>query len=115
IVGHEAQWLASDPGNQPGVFMPSTSKVGQTFAQEQAPGVAEDTSTIGAVNQNVTVVAGSFSGCIQTKDFDPLNNDTEFKTYCPGIGLVREEYESGGHLDLIRFEGGVPATPRAGG
>ena len=36
------------------------------------------------------------------EDFAPLDNLTEFKYYCPGVGLVREEPESG-TIELVRY------------
>jgi hypothetical protein len=100
VVGHEGQWLAGEGDNQPGVYMPAEPKVGDEFAQEQAPGVAEDQSKVVATDQTVTVPAGTFSGCLKTEDFSPLDGATEHKYYCPGVGLVREEPPEG-FLDLI--------------
>jgi hypothetical protein len=55
------------------------------------------------VDQSVTTAAGTFSGCIKTEDFNPLDNLTEFKYYCPGVGFVREETPPAGHLDLVSY------------
>jgi len=82
--------------------MPADPQVGDEFEQERAPGVAEDRSTVVAVGLEVTTEAGTFSDCIKTRDFAPLDNVTEFKYYCPDVGLVREE-PRGGRLDLVSF------------
>lgn len=104
VVGHEGQWLAGEGDNLPGVFMPADPEVGDEFEQERAPGVAEDRSEVVEVDESVTTPAGSFSGCIKTKDFDPLGDVTEFKYYCPNVGLVREETDEGETLiDLVSF------------
>jgi len=103
VVGHEGQWLAGEGSNEPGVFMPAQPAVGETFEQEKAPGVAEDESKVVALDQAVTTPAGSFSGCLKTEDYDPLGKVTEFKYYCPGVGLVREEFTEG-YLDLVAYE-----------
>jgi hypothetical protein len=100
VVGHHGQWLAGEDGAQAGVFMPADPQIGDEFAQELAPGIAEDESKIVAVDLAVTTAAGDFSGCIKTEDYDPIGDVTEFKFYCPGVGLVREEFE-GGFLDLV--------------
>jgi hypothetical protein len=100
-VRHEGQWIAGEGQAKPGVFMPAEPKVGQEFQQERAPGVAEDRSTVLEVGLEVTTPAGRFTNCIKTKDVAPLQKTTEFKYYCPGVGLVREEAE-GGRVDLIR-------------
>jgi len=102
ISGHEGQWLAGEGGAMPGLFMPAEPKLGQTFEQERAPGVAEDRSTVVAVGLDVTTPAGTFADCIKTEDFAPLDNTTGFKYYCPGVGLVREEFPGGG-IDLVRY------------
>ncbi len=102
IVGHKGQWLTGEGDNQAGVFMPADPQVGDEFEQERAPGVAEDRSKIVAVDQTVTTPAGTFSGCIRTEDFAPLDDITEFKYYCPHVGLVREELQDG-FIDLISY------------
>jgi hypothetical protein len=95
VVGHSGQWLAGEGDNLPGVFMPADPQPGDAFEQERAPGIAEDESQVVATDQAVTTPAGEFTGCIRTQDYDPLGDVTEFKYYCPGVGLVREESESG--------------------
>jgi hypothetical protein len=82
--------------------MPAHPKVGQTFQQERAPGVAEDRSAVVAIGLEVRTPLRTFSDCIKTKDFAPLDNVTEFKLYCPGVGLVREE-GVGERLDLVQY------------
>jgi hypothetical protein len=102
VVGHEGQWLAGKGNAKPGIFMPADPKVGDTFEQERAPGVAEDRSEVVAVDLEVTTPAGRFDDCIKTKDFAPLDKTTEFKYYCAGVGLVREQYTDG-RLGLVRY------------
>jgi hypothetical protein len=102
VVGHEGQWLAGKRNAKPGIFMPADPKVGDAFEQERAPGVAEDRSEVVAVRLSVTTPAGRFDRCIKTKDFAPLDGNTEFKYYCAGVGLVRERFPEG-RLDLVRY------------
>jgi hypothetical protein len=102
VVGHSGQWLAGEGANQPGVFMPAEAEVDDEFEQERAPGVAEDRSKVVAVEQSLTTPAGTFTDCIKTEDFDPIGGVTEFKFYCRGVGLVREEFPDG-QLDLITY------------
>ena len=102
VVGHGGEWLAGQDGAKPGLFMPAHPKVGQTFKQEQAPGIAKDRSTVVAVGLEVRTTLKTFSDCIKTKDFAPLDNATEFKHYCPGVGLVREE-GVGERLELVHY------------
>ena len=102
VVGHAGRWLAGEGDNQPGIFMPAEPKLGDEFEQERAPGIAEDRSKVIAVDQTVTTRAGTFSGCIKTEDFNPLDNLTEFKYYCPNVGFVREDIENG-QIDLVSY------------
>jgi hypothetical protein len=102
VVGHEGQWLAGRGNAKPGLFMPADPGVGDSFEQERAPGVAEDRSEVVAVGLKVTTPAGRFDDCIKTKDFAPLDKATEFKYYCAGVGLVREQFPEG-RLELVRY------------
>jgi len=102
LSGHEGQWLAGRRGAQPGLFMPAHPRVRQTFQQERAPRVAEDRSTVVALGIRVHTPARTFGGCIKVRDFSPIDRTTEFKFYCPGVGIARE-VEAGGHFDVVRF------------
>lgn len=104
VAGHGGQWLAGEGDARAGLFMPATPKVGDEFEQERAPGLAEDRSTVVATGVTVTVPAGTFDDCIETEDLDPVDDVTEHKFYCSGVGLVREAFPAGGSLDLIEFE-----------
>jgi hypothetical protein len=103
VVHHEGQWIAGKGNARAGLFMPANPKVGQRFDQERAPGVAEDRSTVVQEGVRVKTRAGKFRGCIKTRDFGPLDKSTEFKFYCPRVGLVREQGAGGGKNDLISY------------
>jgi hypothetical protein len=51
----------------------------------------------------MVTASGTFADCIQTEDLELLDGTTEQKYYCPGVGLVREEFP-GGHIELLDFE-----------
>jgi hypothetical protein len=91
LKDHAGQWLAGENGAQPGIFMPAAPKVGETLSLELAPGIAEDKATVLSLTDSVKVPAGTYSNCLKTRDFTPLEPDVEeFKWYCPGAGLVKE-------------------------
>ena len=113
VIGHQGTWLAGEGENQPGVYMPADPEVGQVFEQERAPGVAEDRSTVLAVEQAIVTPAGELSGCLRVEDLAPIEGGTGEKYYCPGVGIAREVFD-GGSLDLVAFESTAPATPTAG-
>ena len=102
VVAHEGQWLAGKGDAKAGLFMPADPQVSDVFEQERAPGVAEDRSEVVQTGVEVAVPAGRFDDCIKTEDFAPLDNNREFKFYCPGVGLVREQFEIG-RMDLVRY------------
>ncbi len=108
IVGHEGAWLTGEHVDEPGVSMPAAVRVGVNFYQERVPGVAEERSTVIAVGQTLITAAGKFDGCVRTEVVDLtdvvglLGGPTEQKVYCPGVGLVREDFP-GGYLELLAF------------
>jgi hypothetical protein len=102
VVGHEGQWRAGQGTAKAGLFMPATPRLGAVFQPERAPGVAEDRTKVMAVGLRVRTPAGSFTRCIRTRNDSPTEGATEFDTYCPAVGLVRQELE-GGHVDLVRY------------
>jgi hypothetical protein len=101
IINHADAWLTGDHGNQPGVFMPADPAVGATFFPEHVPDVAIEQSTVIAVEQSIITAAGTFEGCVVTKDIDLPQGTSEEKAYCPQVGLVREDFP-GGHLELVQ-------------
>jgi hypothetical protein len=58
-----------------------------------------------AVDLTLKTPVGTFSGCIKTQDLNLLEQAIEYKYYCPGVGLVREE-NANGSLDLVSVTGG---------
>ena len=103
VIGHDGQWMAGRNGARRGLFMPAAPKVGQTFRQTRAPGVSRDRSTVVALDAAVATRAGRFTGCLKTRDTDRRRRSrSEWKFYCPNVGLVRERH-SDGIVDLVRF------------
>ncbi len=104
VANHDGQWLSGDGDNAPGIVMLAKPVAGQVSDQENAPGVAEDKSKVVALDLAVTTPAASFQGCLETDDFTLLDSPVvhEFKFFCPGVGLVHEEFPDG-HLDLISY------------
>jgi len=104
IVDHDGSWLAGKNGAEPGIIMPADPVVGQTFNQENAPGVAEDQSRVLALDETVKTPAGKFRGCAKFEDINPLDpqSTAEFKWYCPDVGLVRDE-DAEGFIELASY------------
>ncbi len=93
VVNHNGSWRA-EGANSPGILMPGTPEVETQFAQEAAPGIAEDRSAIVGVGESLSTPAGAFTGAVHTLDWNPLDGQTsadgEDKFFAPGVGLVSD-------------------------
>jgi hypothetical protein len=97
VSSTSGSWQAGVAGARAGIVMRARPSVGDTYRQEYRKGVAEDMGRVVSVNDSVTVRAGRFTRCVSTDDWSPLEPRVkERKTYCPGVGLVREYLVTGG-------------------
>ena len=101
----DGSWRNGNDGAKAGVVMQGTPTMGGAYRQEFYPGEAEDMAEVVATGISVTVPAGTFTNCIKTREWTPIEPDSEeFKYYAPGIGLVLEEdVETGELLELIQI------------
>lgn len=91
IVSNAGAWLAGRDGATPGIIMPGTFLLGSRYAQEVAPGVAQDQAQHVAEGLEVETEAGDFDGCVEVTETSPLDAGAEStKVYCPGVGLVAD-------------------------
>ncbi len=75
----------------PGIVMLANPMVGDAYRQEYLIGEAEDVARVISVGVTVSVPAGTFTNCIVTEDWVPLDPEAiEQKFYAPGVGLVLE-------------------------
>jgi hypothetical protein len=105
VVSTEGSWKAGRDGAQAGIVMEAHPKVGDTYSQEDAPGVAEDQATVLSLDGSKTVPYGSFDHLLVTRDFSPLEPSiVERKFYAKGIGSVLEKVVQGGRerVALVR-------------
>jgi hypothetical protein len=101
----EGSWRTAESGAKPGIAMLADPRVGDAYRQEFRKGHAEDFAIVVGFNRSVTVPAGTFHGCMQTRDKSTLDLTLEeLKTYCPGVGLVLTE-EGDVREELIKFSG----------
>lgn len=94
-------WEAGVGGAQPGVLMPGHPQPSAPYRQEYLLGIAEDMGQVTALGETVTVPAGTFTGCVKTKDWSMLEAGDEHKWYAPGVGFVREVSSGGEVVELI--------------
>ena len=87
VVSSEGTWQAGVHGARPGVFMPARPRVGQSFAQEHAKGVAEDHFRVVAVGATK----------LETREWTPLEPGVlDKKVYASGTGTALEQTVKGG-------------------
>lgn len=106
-VSTEGSWEAGVDGGQPGIIMwadPAAQKA-TTYRQEYLPGIAEDVGKVVKLNASLETPYGSFTACLETKDWSLLENaSTEHKFYCPGTGLVMEIEGGGQRSQLVTID-----------
>jgi len=85
-------WLAGRNGARPGILMPDRAfLLGSRYFQELADN-AQDRAEHTAMGLEVEVPAGVFHNCVEVTETTPLEPGEEsFKTYCPGVGNVRDD------------------------
>lgn len=97
-------WEAGAGGAWPGIVMPADPAPGPSYRQEYRPGVAEDMGQVVALDETVVTPYGTFSGCVKTRDWSPLERGFEWKWYAPGVGFVRAATPSGHGEQLVALE-----------
>lgn len=92
VTGHEGSWLSGVNGAKFGLMMPGTPTLHARFSQELAPRIAMDRAEVIAVQEQFTSQdVGRYQQCIRTLETTPLEPKArEYKTYCPGFGLVKD-------------------------
>ncbi len=89
VANRNGAWEAGVDGALPGIIMQAAPEKGMTYYQEYLVCQAEDQGEVMALGESVSGPTGDYSDCVRIRDFsllDPLAD--EFKTFCPGVGLV---------------------------
>lgn len=94
-ISTDGSWEAGVGGAQPGMVMPGQPRVGERYRQEYLANVAEDIGQIAALDETVTVPAGTYAGCVRTREWSMLDSCTSKKWYAKGVGLIRAECTTG--------------------
>jgi len=107
VVSTEGSWEWGVDDALPGIIMwaDPAAHVGEAYRQEFYEGEAEDWGKVVAVNQTVTVPAGTYSGCITIEEWNGLESGGhENKSYNNPVGVVLETGSGGGErLELVTF------------
>lgn len=105
LANLDGSWEAGADGAEAGLWMKGAPAVGDVYRQELLLREAEDIGEVLSLTEVVTVAAGSFSNCLQTGDYTPIEPGVlEHKFFAPGVGLVFElKPETGEQIELIEF------------
>jgi hypothetical protein len=102
--GEDRSWAAGAADAEAGLAMPATPRVGDGYLEERAPGIAEDRTTVVALDGESSVPAGTFGDVLvvetHAEQGDP--NVTR-RWYAEGTGLVEALATLGGteHAELV--------------
>jgi phosphoribosyl-AMP cyclohydrolase len=103
FVRADDSWQAGVNGAKPGIIMEADPQVGDTYTQEDSPGVAEDRAKVLSLDKSVTVPYGSFDHVLKTEETSPLDPQVEDKFYARGVGELKEVVVKHGneHYELV--------------
>ena len=106
VAGHDGEWEGGVDGAIPGILMPAEPRVGMFYRQEFLPGEAEDLAEVLSLNETITVAFGTFDNVLKTKEWNPLEKDSEeYKYWAPGVGFLRAEgIGEPGFEDLVSID-----------
>jgi hypothetical protein len=92
IDNHYGSWEAGLDRAEPGIIMAADPAPGLYYRQEHYLSQAEDQAEVVAINESITVLAGTFKNCIKILETNPLDpSSLEYKYYASGVGLVKVE------------------------
>ena len=104
VNGHprdNGSWRAGVDGAMPGVALPANPKVGCSYREEYAKGIAQDQSRVLALDGQAQVPAGHFAPALMNEDFSPIEPDvSEIKYYAKGSGQAVLAVDASGGTDM---------------
>jgi hypothetical protein len=101
VTSREGSWLAGVRNARPGIVMEAQPQVGDTYLQENAPNVAQDTATVLSLHAKFTAPYGTFNNLLKTQETSPLEPGfVENKYYLPGVGFLGSVAVQGGNETL---------------
>lgn len=101
----DGSWRTGKDDAKPGILMFGSPVPGTVYRQEYFINEAEDIGMVVSLDATVTVPYGTFTHCLETEDWTPLEPEAvERKYYAQGIGLVLEvDLETGERLELVQI------------
>lgn len=104
-VAMDGSWRAGVDGAMAGMILPHAPRVGDAYRMEFLLGEAEDVARVVAVEQTVTVPAGTFEHCVAVEEWSPIDlRELVLKYYAPSAGMVLEvNQRTGERLELLEL------------
>src|SRR5213593_4409580 len=97
LVGTVGSWEAGQNGAAAGIIMLAHPRIGDSYQQENSPGVVADRARVLSLSATALVPYATFEDCLKTQDWTPLEPGVrEFKFYDRGVGVVLEVSPRGG-------------------
>jgi hypothetical protein len=78
----------------------------ELYRQEYYAGEAENMAQVLSISESTSVISGSYTNCLKTKEWTPLEPGVaEHNYYAPGVGCILEVMVEGGtgHVELIKI------------
>jgi hypothetical protein len=106
VVSTEGSWEAGVDGAEAGIIMLANPKKGDSYAQEDAPGVAEDMARVKGLTGPVTVPYATYDQVLAILEWTPLEPGARgTKYYASGVGVVLETSKKGERVELVSVTG----------
>ena len=104
-VSTTGSWEAGQGGAQAGIIMLAHPMMGDTYYQENAPGVVADQARVKSLNETAVVPLGTFTGCVKTQEWTPIEpGNRAYRYFASGFGTVLEvPNHGGGPVELTGF------------
>lgn len=92
VTAHDGAWRAGEGINQPGIQMPAYPQPGMSYAQELAPGLAEDHADHVTAGEHIATPYGTFDDTQRVREWSTLEpDDQSIKVYGYGVGLLIDD------------------------
>lgn len=88
LANTNGSWRAGGGNAAPGIIMPAAPAIGDSYLQENAPGIALDMGRVARIDETLVANGQSYDNVVRVMDSNPLDtcDDEEPKLYVPGIG-----------------------------
>jgi hypothetical protein len=107
LVSTAGSWEAGKGDAKPGIIMLADPHVGDSYKQEDSPGVVADMAKVISLSETASVEAGTFANCLATTEWTPIEpGKRSRKFYAAGVGMVLElsSRQGGERVELIKVK-----------